>query len=453
MFIKQIFIGLIFLSAFIAADSQDRSQYFTFGEPYKASVIVLPHSSNDSLHAIVMHRISYETLQFTRTRKGGLTTYAAETEVNITFRNSEGIVKNRTFWRDTVITTDFSETSMKNKWVEGAIQTDLPLGNYMVEIEFDTKSRYRKNKIELAIDYPEGFYKSNDDATFVFAEKNEEAGITTPFIDGDKILFNPEGASIKIFTEVSDVAGQYIFKFEKLTLSEYQPEDPEPGDEPVMDSELVYSGSTEPKKDTRIELITDRREVYLIDKPFKNDSLTTLYFDIEFPSDKLQPGSYRLKLYDEQGDDTLQKRFVVNWENRPQSLQDTEGAVEYMYYILDDEKFESLKSLNDEKQEKAFMQYWDNIDPTPQTPFNEALYQYYSRVDYAFFNYRTLVEKDGAKTDRGKIYILYGSPDQRDEGFEGDESVIRWKYDKLKKEFLFTAISTGVYRLTAINEI
>ena len=37
------------------------------------------------------------------------------------------------------------------------------------------------------------------------------------------------------------------------------------------------------------------------------------------------------------------------------------------------------------------------------TPYNEEMAEYFSRVDYAFYNFQTINQKDGAKTDRGKI--------------------------------------------------
>src|SRR5207253_1369880 len=58
--------------------------------------------------------------------------------------------------------------------------------------------------------------------------------------------------------------------------------------------------------------------------------------------------------------------------------------------------------------------YWSRVDPTPGTPKNELLEEYTRRVEYAN---RTFTERDigrpGVRTDRGRIYLKYGAPDDR----------------------------------------
>jgi GWxTD domain-containing protein len=78
-------------------------------------------------------------------------------------------------------------------------------------------------------------------------------------------------------------------------------------------------------------------------------------------------------------------------------------------YIITDEEKAAFKALKtDEEREQFIEQFWLRRDPTPETIENEFKEDHYSRIAYA--NERFQSGKPGWKTDRGRIYILYGKP-------------------------------------------
>jgi GWxTD domain-containing protein len=78
-------------------------------------------------------------------------------------------------------------------------------------------------------------------------------------------------------------------------------------------------------------------------------------------------------------------------------------------YIITDEEKAAFKALKtDEEREQFIEQFWLRRDPTPDTIENEFKEDHYSRIAYA--NERFQSGKPGWKTDRGRIYILYGKP-------------------------------------------
>jgi len=83
-----------------------------------------------------------------------------------------------------------------------------------------------------------------------------------------------------------------------------------------------------------------------------------------------------------------------------------------VYIISDEEKaaFEALKT--DEEREQFVKQFWARRDPTPGTPENEFKEEHYRRIAYA--NRHWGGNLPGWKTDRGRIYIRYGPPDEID---------------------------------------
>jgi GWxTD domain-containing protein len=86
-----------------------------------------------------------------------------------------------------------------------------------------------------------------------------------------------------------------------------------------------------------------------------------------------------------------------------------EGPVRY---ILDAPQEKEYRALHSDAERAAWIsKYWDSLDPTPETFFNEKRFQYWSRVHEATAQF-TDSTRPGWKTDRGKIYILLGPPDE-----------------------------------------
>ncbi|HEX4277543.1 MAG TPA: GWxTD domain-containing protein [Bryobacteraceae bacterium] len=83
-------------------------------------------------------------------------------------------------------------------------------------------------------------------------------------------------------------------------------------------------------------------------------------------------------------------------------------------YIITDEERKAFKQLNtDEEREQFVEQFWLRRDPTPDTVENEFKEEHYRRIAYT--NERFASGIPGWKTDRGRIYITFGPPDERDE--------------------------------------
>jgi len=80
-------------------------------------------------------------------------------------------------------------------------------------------------------------------------------------------------------------------------------------------------------------------------------------------------------------------------------------------YIITNEERAAFKALKtDEEREQFIEQFWLRRDPTPDTIDNEYKEDHYERIAYA--NERFASGIPGWKTDRGRIYILYGKPDE-----------------------------------------
>jgi|SRR5579871_38758 len=83
-------------------------------------------------------------------------------------------------------------------------------------------------------------------------------------------------------------------------------------------------------------------------------------------------------------------------------------------YIITDEERTAFKRLQtDEEREQFIENFWLRRDPTPDTVENEFKEEHYRRIQYANDHFASGIP--GWKTDRGRIYIVFGPPDERDE--------------------------------------
>ncbi len=137
-------------------------------------------------------------------------------------------------------------------------------------------------------------------------------------------------------------------------------------------------------------------------------------------------------------------------------------------YIITDEERKAWKRLStDDEREQFIEQFWLRRDPTPDTEENEYKEEHYRRIAYA--NERFASGIPGWKTDRGRIYIVYGPPDEIDDHSSGGSydrpyeegggttstfPFVDWTYryiegvgSNVKIEFVDTTMS-GEFRMT-----
>ncbi len=86
---------------------------------------------------------------------------------------------------------------------------------------------------------------------------------------------------------------------------------------------------------------------------------------------------------------------------------------EDVIWIITDEERAAFKQLsNDEERDNFIEAFWQRRDLTPDTEENEYKEEHYQRIAYSNEHFAAGVP--GWKTDRGRIYIMYGKPDEID---------------------------------------
>jgi len=80
-------------------------------------------------------------------------------------------------------------------------------------------------------------------------------------------------------------------------------------------------------------------------------------------------------------------------------------------WIISDEERSAFKQLSNDEERDSFIEaFWARRDPTPDTPENEYKEEHYRRIAYANEHFPAGIP--GWKSDRGRMYIMYGPADE-----------------------------------------
>ncbi len=160
-------------------------------------------------------------------------------------------------------------------------------------------------------------------------------------------------------------------------------------------------------------------------------------------------GSYTLKIFE--GSKVLtETNFVYRWGDVPITVKDLDEAVSQLQYIATTKELDYINdAANNEEKLKRFVRFWKSIDPSPRTPKNEIMIEYYNRIKIANERYSHYTE--GWKTDMGMVFIIYGNPSVIDRHpFESDSKPYEiWTYYDINRQYIFVDYTGfGDYRLT-----
>ena len=132
-----------------------------------------------------------------------------------------------------------------------------------------------------------------------------------------------------------------------------------------------------------------------------------------FSIENLEPGRYEVEVelkVPPNKRKRIKREFQMQWRDAAPSAEDYYTAVEQLRYIATPQEMKRLKESPPERRKELLKEFWKRRDPTPGTPRNELEEEYYRRVEYCNRQFGGL--EGGWKSDRGKVYIIYGRPDE-----------------------------------------
>ena len=161
--------------------------------------------------------------------------------------------------------------------------------------------------------------------------------------------------------------------------------------------------------------------------------IQNLYY-LPIPIIQHNKGSYKIEL--RYLDDKQTTSFYYGFKTQNYWTDELDEVVGVMRYILPYSEYKQLKGKDESEKWEAINIYWKEKDPSPETDENELLNELNERVRFSNKNFSILMH--GWRSDRGRIYIIYGEPQIVDETYRDNRgyNYQKWVYAN-GKEFLF----------------
>lgn len=365
------------------------------------------------------------SLRFLARADGFEATYAVTVEVYALDDEGQpqGLVVSRTFERE-VSAADYDATQ-NVETEDRAVQTlDVPPGRYVVEVAVEDGASGRAFTQEIGhVVRPvaEGGVGLSD--PMLLSAYDPEAGASTPIIGG------------AISTELDAFWIAYDIY----------------GDAPT-DVEVTYVVTEQNRVRERPSFrqllgLAPRDQADLgtpvaVSEPLRIEAgRTPAAFRVE--TDGLNAGDYTLTVRLETSEgETLaeaERQFSVRWMGLDSQIADLDQAIAQLRYVAKDSELQAIRRATaPEDKARLFLSFWTERDPTPGTPRNERMEEYYYRVAYANERYSQF-RNSGWNTDRGEVFITFGEPDDVEvHPFNyGTKPYQIWNYYRIGRRFIF----------------
>lgn len=419
---KYLFSLILICNQIFGQPDQIQSQFFS-GLPFQSEIITLPGTGN-TFSVYYTYKIPYRLLVFERKDDS----FSAEFRVTVEILDNDARMVERNI-KDTKITVNnFEETNDLSLHLQDFIAFKLDKGEYRINTFISDKN----SSDEIPLEPVELILSGNKIVQHPLIIQSQD------FIcDGQKsfVLANTGGK-----VPFSGEQFHLIIPLIDTTITEINVEIENNGEvtntTKVNESYVIPIGVNECQKHLTI---TSNSEIV----PLRN-------FILRNVNEKLNEGELTLKITNNEKSIDEKYKTKVVWFNKPFSLAYPERAIELLSYIESDSVIYSLLKNSSSKYPQILSDYWKKFDPTPETTFNEIMFEYYSRIDYASREFRSIGKDRNFKSDRGTVYIKFGKPDKIERTSNEQGQVIEiWFYSSPQRKFSFIdKKGTGNFILT-----
>ncbi|MFN4768829.1 MAG: GWxTD domain-containing protein [Candidatus Kapaibacterium sp.] len=386
------------------------------------------------------------------TKSSSLSSYCASFSLTLECTDSLGVIRNSVTKPDSVVVTSFAETrsskSVINRVISCIVTPSVYKATLIVEQSGATIARWTSADVYMTNSKRREIFTSP-----LICESRPSVDIT----NRDSVYFNPVSLGSKVefsdrnATFVSHVSGvaedeQWVWSCTRAS-SEH----------------LLIPGAIQPLSGT-CTVMLDRN---LVPAAWNTKSMSSNLLVVpdathlgvalvcaDIPSSKFSPGVYRFVLRCPATGDSVVREFQCFWPAMPQSFQLEAQMLLVMRYLLTVDDYEDMADGSEAEVRRRCFDWWRKFDPNPATPYNQAMTACFTRADEAASTYKSAMEPNGIRTERGRVYILFGSPDViRTERITADTQRETWTYtSRLKRKVTFEIDERGVYSIAKVEE-
>lgn len=418
-FVRSIFSFLIISSSIITAQYGNVPEQKVRGNIFERNILPL----DDSLICYISFRIPYNRLIFVKNNGS----FSSGLRIDFELKENNRLLERKSISKK-VSVNSYEESNSGDRYLEGFVDFRISRNNNIIfptlqvdntsqSIRLDSILINTSRIIQNRFHFPVVVEKSSNNCNGLALYRLVNHSNSIPFSSSDYSLIIPVAA---------DSMSEVTVKLEQFGTSIF---------EQKME---VKSGPFEIIDCDGTPVITELK-----------DKIQSSYLLLNNVNIGLKEGPFQIIINQE----TEVARFNMNvaWINKPITLTNPNVAVELLEIIYDRKELLDLFKKNNEEKYKSLVDFWDRKVPGRKYPFNELMNEFYKRADYASINFSTLANPIGAKTDRGRIYIRYGMPEETKREYSASKSVVEiWTYKDLQKEFVFTD-KTGLGNYTLSN--
>lgn len=365
------------------------------------------------------------SLRFLARQNGFAASYAVTVEVYTldAAGQPEGLVVSRTFERD-VTAPDYTATQDADT-EDRAVQTlDVPPGRYVVEVAVEDGSSGRSFTQQLGhVVRAVGDGRVQLSDPLLLSAYDPEAGLSTPIVGGAvSTELDAFWIAYDIYSEApAEVQVTYVVTEQNRVR-----------ERPSFQQLLGLAPREQADLGTPVA-VSEGLSV--------EAGRTPAAFRID--AGDLEVGDYaltvRLETFEGLALAEAEKRFSVRWMGLDSQIADLDQAIEQLRYVAKEDEYQSIRRAGTpEQQAQMFLDFWRDRDPTPGTPRNEEMEQFYFRVAHANEHYGRF-RNSGWNTDRGEVFIRFGEPDfVENHPFNyGTKPYQIWEYSRVGRRFIF----------------
>lgn len=339
--------------------------------------------------------------------------YSAKYDLEMIFYNEKNEVAGYAMQRDTVTVKQFSETNQRSNPVRKKMAFSLPPGKYQYVLKLQSSDGQvlieDRNSVKLTDFSPAVLQMSNliladevncEDGSFLvnlrnaFDQQKSDFGFLFE-------LYAPQDAdSVRLQVDVRDLFGNTLYTQSQTKAAQ-----------------------------------TILGACYALKEVIK------------------KPGQYVIRVQAATGSRAVksEENFAVFWGDVSSQLSSLDLAIEQLALIAKGSTIREMRAAAPEEREKLYEAFWQKRDPNPATAENELKEEFFLRIDLANRQFaEAAVNREGWRTDRGRILIQYGQPDdiERQSAEMYSPAVEIWSYSKQHRRFIFVDRSgNGEYRL------
>jgi GWxTD domain-containing protein len=395
----------------------------------------IPYWSSDttSIELVVLYRVSSSFLFFAKTDKTQQESYEAKGELVVEIMDSNNVTVGRDFRSMQIERNSMpTEDAPSSEEIQGVFTFKLKKGFFKIVVEAkDSESGKSFINRDAKVDARTFSASGLNASPIMFVDpiqsdsSSSDNTIYFPINHGGNVIIGQAGVcSFQIVSPDTSTDIHLAWKIQNKN------ED----DDEI--SQILQGEQCSQRNGTLAVIENAKRVSFTI----KKGQAHSRFVFAPIPIERLDDGTYLLTAIVTQGALKSVKKFTckVIWPLKPRSLSDPKAAIDALKLIATEEEIDQMSAFSSDKSRKAFQAFWHKRNPDTTRAYNSVMAEYYRRVDESIKRFSTTNEKDGYRTDRGRIYILFSAPSITNRVLKPNTTPTEiWTYEKLKKRFTF----------------